>query len=440
VGRSGLVYAVIVTPHRNRRRGYTATLAVAAGIILVVGWLAQPENVPDSPDVLPTPTELEQLARRAQRRSLESTVDYFAGVARDVGGSLVQLRDLAASGVVWETRFMVTAALAHPYAENPSSVGVTGSDVTLQRRLWGPDLPITVLQTDRDPLKLTPMRRSTSPLEPGAWVVAVWRTEEGRPFAVGNYLQTQSATCNTTRIEEVLSTQPLTSAMRGGGLFDIDGGLLGIVVPCGERFATVSTATVDRLLQREHGLGRRLLVKYGIVLALPTVEERALFDQAPGLILRELWIASPAEVAGLHAGDLVIEVNGSPVESLADVEPHLLTSHAPAILHVRRGRRTVNVRLGDAGATVEQQTAPAVAWQRPAAEGYRIQSVVPGTAAASAGLEAGDRIVTIDHSTPRNADELQRLFSGETKRPLALLEVERQGRRVAIILRRGSSS
>jgi hypothetical protein len=68
---------VDLTKPRNPR--YVAALALVACLILIGGWLARPRDIPESPAPPPSETELEQLARRAERRSLDEHDEVLRG-------------------------------------------------------------------------------------------------------------------------------------------------------------------------------------------------------------------------------------------------------------------------------------------------------------------------------------------------------------------------
>lgn len=65
---------------------------------------------------------------------------------------------------------------------------------------------------------------------------------------------------------------------------------------------------------------------------------------------------------------------------------------------------------------------------------YRIESVRPGSRAARAGIQPGDRLVRIDRAEPRNVDQVKRLIDSDTQRPM-WLEVLRDGRQLGVLVR-----
>ena len=60
------------------------------------------------------------------------------------------------------------------------------------------------------------------------------------------------------------SNLPLTDSALGGGLFDVDGNLLGVVLRCGDHIAAVVPADVDRELARAASFEGQLLQSYGL--------------------------------------------------------------------------------------------------------------------------------------------------------------------------------
>jgi hypothetical protein len=155
---------------RNPR--YVAVLAIVSVCILVSGWFGRPRDIPEAPTPAPSETELEQLARRAERRSLEGMTRYFDGVSREAALSMVRITDADVSGIVWDERRIVVPTLDAP----PGSGGVlvaNGSNVSQARpAVWGPNLPVAALLLSQRGNRL-PARRAAALPAVGGWVVAV---------------------------------------------------------------------------------------------------------------------------------------------------------------------------------------------------------------------------------------------------------------------------
>jgi len=432
----GYACGVDVPKHRNPR--YVAILALAACLILIGGWLAQPRDIPESPPPLPSDTELAQLARRAERRSLDSMSNYFAESAGQVGSSVVYIPGARTSGIVWNAGLIVTAPLRSGAFE-AVAVATKAAEGRAQTTVWGPHLPLTAVQSTGDLSGLVPARRLESPARPGEWVVAVWRTDREPAFAPGYFLQSAPVTCGVVAAREVVSSVALTRAMAGGGLFDIDGNLRAVILPCNDRFTAIAAPSIESMLRDAVRLDQRVLALYGLAVGALTDDEKTYFKASEGVIVREVWTDSLGDGAGLMPGDIVDALGGKAVVQLEDLGA-LATpvDQQPVKVTVRRGSKTLTITL-QTGRDAIPEGAPAattdagLVWASPQ-EPYTIDRVLPNSRAAMAGIEPGDRLVRIDHAQPRSLAQVRRLLAGDRRAPV-YLEIDRDGRRLGVLVR-----
>lgn len=136
----------------------------------------------------------------------------------------------------------------------------------------------------------------------------------------------------------------------------------------------------------------------------------ACFAMISGLGVNEPVVGSVsdsgAQHSGLEAGDRVISVNGADVESFSALLGALAESEgkaAPAV--VERGGRQIETEIF---------------YTRPA----RADEIVPGGAAAGAGLKAGDVITAVDGEPVANFEALRRAVSS-TGGSMITLDVQR---------------
>ncbi|MEO8522347.1 MAG: PDZ domain-containing protein [Acidobacteriota bacterium] len=414
---------------------YVAILAGAACVILAVGWLARPAEVAQHPVPLPSETELEQLARRAERRSLDSMTKYFAGAARDVESSIGRVRDARMSGIAWTDGVLVTGPLAGgPGAQAPVAVAAPFGEAEARPDIVGPHLPLATLQGPAGLAGLVPVRRAERPPAAGDWMIAVWRTDTEPAFAAGNFRQLEAVACGVMTAQELGSSLSFTGAMVGGGVFNIDGELLGMVLPCGERVTAIAAASIESMLARENTVDERIRGRYGVVVAPLSVDEAAYFKRPGGLLVREIWTGSAAEAAGLRPGDIVIALGARAVGKIEDLQPLTDGTEPSPELKVQRGAKSLSVNLASAAAAPGGASGSGAGLTLASgSDPYRIVSVQPGSPAAQAGLQPGDRLVRIDFAAPRSPDQVRKLFAAARPSPL-WLEVDRDAHRIGILL------
>jgi hypothetical protein len=405
-------------------------LAIAATIILVVGWLTRPRELPQAPTPVPSTTELEQLARRAERRALDSRTDYVAAVAGDIAPSLVRVPPIRATGVVWDATRVVVPTMPFGPDPAPLSVSISSQAVSLQPAIRGTHVPFAVLAAAPKSSALEAVTRAQSMPEAGEPVVTLWRTDTDFAFVTGFYGQLASAMCGTVPVQEVVSSIFHSPAMVGGGLFGLDGELVGVLLPCNGRIAAIAATSIAEMLSREGVPARRLLARFGFGIAVD--ESRPTFG---GVFVNEVWNGSAADRAGLRPGDVITAVNGVAAGHVDALHALLEPQTASSTLRVRRQSHDLEVAFGEEVLPQADARADAlgVVWE--AEQGtYRVASVVPGGRAATAGLQAGDRLLRIDHVAPRDLRHLARMLTDRSTRP-TLLEVERGARRLAVVVR-----
>lgn len=133
---------------------------------------------------------------------------------------------------------------------------------------------------------------------------------------------------------------------------------------------------------------------------------------------------NPADLAGLKSGDFILSVNGRPMPDYAALQEAIgVSPNTPLSLEVQReGTRlsaTVTPRLDPSSGAgligVYSWTDPLVA------------TVTPGSAASIAGIEPGDRIISVDGAPIAATVDLYAALSDRPER--VRIEVERGGER-----------
>lgn len=139
--------------------------------------------------------------------------------------------------------------------------------------------------------------------------------------------------------------------------------------------------------------------------------------------------AVPA-LAAIRRGDTIVAVNGTRVRSWNDIADRIAAA-APGTLALttQRGDVRVPVGRGGGGEPTAQQVLGALDFFVPPVIG----DVLPGSAAARAGLRAGDSIVTIAHAPIGGWSDLQDRVSTSAGVPLPF-EIVRRGRQMTLTI------
>jgi serine protease Do len=158
------------------------------------------------------------------------------------------------------------------------------------------------------------------------------------------------------RIPAIEHSAPLPRGSSGGPLLDAAGRLIGINVIRQEGGLIVAVDAValadeiERLGRGEAPTRRRL----GIAVAPPHVARRLRrsvgLPDATGVLVRGVEDGSPADAAGIERGDLLIELDGQPLERIDDLYAALDADADAIALAVLRGadRRDVRIQFGSA--------------------------------------------------------------------------------------------
>jgi S1-C subfamily serine protease len=360
---------------------------------------------------------------------------YFAGVAADLNASLAYIGSSSATGIVWSETEVLTGPMPFGAGAAGVTVRIDSREIDTVPRVYGPQLPLAALDAPRTSMSKGPRRAASLP-HAGDWMVAVWQTREEPGFAAANYRHVTETACGLGSARELVSSLSLTRAMIGGGIFNMDGELLAMILPCDDHIAAIDPASVDEILKRGNTLEQRLLATYGVLFAPLSEDEARYFKDINGLFVREVWSDTPAESAGLWPGDVLMGLNERSAVTTEDLGALASASGVPFELRVRRAAKTLTL-------TLPPRSLPAVAsaeavedvglMLESAPKAYRIESVLPGSPAARAGIRPGDRVVRINRTEPRSAEQVMRAITTPRRRPL-LLEIERDERRIAVVI------
>ncbi len=169
-----------------------------------------------------------------------------------------------------------------------------------------------------------------------------------------------------------------------------------------------------------------------------------------GVVIAEILKDTPAEAAGLRAGDLIVAIDGRPVVETRTLQR--LVGAAPAgrelaLVVLRDGRRRqVRVRVGPMPPDVVAERVAAEfgflvrdssTEETPAAGAARppvVAAVLERSSAARAGLRVGDRILAVNGVDVASVEAFRGRLQDVALRDELRLRVERRGEPVTLVL------
>ena len=331
-----------------RSPAYIAVLAVVAGSILMVGSLMKPAADDSDTGNLPQAEIIPPLMLLTQRGSLEDMAEYFARSASDASRHLVFLENPRQTGIVWdETGAVTTSNQEHYFPAQVEAVSSTGARLTLKATRPPPEAPVVALRPVSGIAGNPALHLRALFLTHGEWLVVTWLSDPlARSFKPGLYLGSRVVECGGRPVREISLSVTPTREMAGGGVFDFDGSLIGLVALCDGRYAALVPESVDEIVAWSSRFEGRLLARYGLRVSVLDGNEQEYFAGDETVLIREVWRGLPADTAGLRPGDLIVTFDGRPAKTPDDLQPLVLPAARELLeLRVRRGRRTVTAVL-----------------------------------------------------------------------------------------------
>jgi len=326
---------------------------------------------------------------------------------------------------------------------------------------------IAVIKIDAENLPTLPLGNSDS-LQVGEWVIAI-----GNPFGLAETLTLGIVSAkgrNTVGIndyEDFIQTDAaINPGNSGGPLINLEGQAVGInsaifsssggSVGIGFAIPIDMAKNIKDQLVRNGKVTRGQL---GVMIGELTKDLADYFgiNTSKGVLVSDVLKASPAEKAGLEAGDIILKINGREVEGIGQLR-NTIAMVAPGtkvkLLIYRNGKeKTVTVSIAELsdtiaqagvselplklGLTIEDLTEDSHRYYglQPD-EGILVTSVDSDSRAFEAGIRPGTIIISVNQkkvgSTKEFGEALQE--SVETKKVLLLIKEQRYTRFVVLPL------
>ena len=389
-------------------------------------------------NVLPSVVNI-QTEATIRRRAVDPMFDpfgFFGGRERSYTSQSL------GSGFVWSKDGIIVTN--NHVVEGASRIIVNFNDGTqLPARLLGvdPDSDLAVLRVEGKSFTAAPIGTSAD-LMIGETVVAV-----GNPFGLSGTVTTgvvsalgrsvPSETQGRTYTDFIQTDASINPGNSGGPLLNIEGRVVGINVAIYAQAQGIGFAIpVDRakkVIQDLLRYGEVHSAWIGAVTATLTPEEakRRGHVRKNGALVVRVFAGSPAERAGIRAGDVITAVAGKNVESREAFSTYTSTlapGQATAIAIDRSGAtRTLQVQPADPPADLGLRILEEIAGMRVADENRAvvIDQVISGTRAAEIGLQAGDLVVAINGTEVRSTRDANTELMRGAERSSIVLSVAR---------------
>jgi serine protease Do len=343
--------------------------------------------------------------------------------------------------------------------ENAQEIIVRLSDQRkFTARLVGrdPKTDLAVLKVDAPaPLPVAELGDSGH-LRVGQWAIAI-----GNPFGldrtvtVGIVSATARTRVGVTQYDNFIQTDAsINPGNSGGPLLNIDGKVIGIntaIVAAGQGIGFAIPINQARdVMQQLITKGRVVRGWLGIVIQDLTDQLAGSFGvkEGGGVLVSEVMKGSPADTAGLKAGDIVVELGGSPIKEVPDLQRRVAAVKPGQTmkLAVIRERKPMSftVKIGEMpsdepivaegpgtdewGLTVEALTGDAaLRLDLPVNRGLLVTDVQPGSPAEKAGLRRGDVILEMAKRPADDPANLYKVLNGLKPGESLLIYVHRSG-------------
>jgi S1-C subfamily serine protease len=252
--------------------------------------------------------------------------ESLADAVSSAAPSVVQVHGAGspASGLVFAPDIVITTARALGREDGLQVRGHDGSTLDAHLAGWDPTTSLALLRVAG--LAGAPLTPATVQPRVGHLALAVGRSWSNALSASAGIVAVIGGPLRTGRrraIDQVLrTTAPMHDGFAGGALVDTSGALLGVVTSTRIRGTTVvipaSIAWKAASSVLEHGaLKRGYLGIAGQQVRLP--DNQAPQARKGGLLVAAVTPESPAAASGLLVGDIILALDGNPIESPEDL-------------------------------------------------------------------------------------------------------------------------
>ena len=389
------------------------------------------------------------VAKTEKQQQVPDQLRYFFGNPEGGGmGRGQKVRGLGSGFVIDKAGYIVTNNHVVEGADEVKVTFVDGKTVAAKVVGTDPKTDVAVIKVDAASITFAPARFGNSDsMQVGEWTIAIGNPEGlDHTVTVGVLSAKGREGFGMVQYADFLQTDAaINPGNSGGPLVDIDGNVIGINtmirgVGTGLNFAIPSSMAkpvVDQLIKT--GKVRRPYI--GIKMQDVTPEmSRTFGPNAPerGVIVGEVMAGSPADRAGVKAGDVIVRIDGKVIDGSRNMQNTIVAKNVGQKVELAVWRDGKEQRLVSTTAEMPaDSTSPHGAASTPAEQhgkiGLGLQNLTSDIAqelklprglrgavigqvrsdspAEEAGLKRGDVVTEVDRRAVGNADEAMRALS-----------------------------
>jgi serine protease Do len=215
---------------------------------------------------------------------------------------------------------------------------------------------IAVLQIDSKERFITVKFGNSDKARIGDWVIAI-----GNPFGLGGtvtsgIISARNRSIGLSRYEDYIQTDAsINSGNSGGPLFDMNGDVIGINTAIlgkggsiGIGFSIPSNSAkkvVDQLI--EFGETKRGWLGVRIQVVTKEIADAEKLDEPRGALVASVAEKSPSDKAGIKAGDIILEFNGTKIKEMKELPKIVAQTEVGKTVEVKvwRNKKEINKKI-----------------------------------------------------------------------------------------------
>ena len=333
----GIVMVGLIQSSRNSSTNDQLTapgvvLATPDEVVLVPSQLIESTPTPSSTVVSLVSTTYVSPVWKVRVARPEGVLTVYAADQATILASALATEDMiltSASCLDGHNRVYLSSALGSATMMEASLVGTDSfSDLAVLTT----DLPLGDLNLPHSPLHTRALRDEVTVIGGGETLLT------DAPSGKVLQLNTETKSADGYQLAGIASTSvQVSDSDAGGGLFDSDKMLLGLVVKTDDHLASV--LPIEDALRLA-----RTMTRTGFV-SSAYAGIAGVSHPDGGIMVNDVSIDSPAEFAGIEQGDTIVQIDGQPVDSMADLIHYIraLESGSALQLTLYRGGEPVEV-------------------------------------------------------------------------------------------------